>query len=490
MFFPTIYPIFRRFLVPKALSFVSCISFDKSKVDVFDQFDDYSLMGVLDWLEFGDLANIATISQRSYDIIIKHYLSKLELNDAIVDIELSETNEFMMMHYLPSGKCSICEILCTGHHKVLSTLAAFCPIFKELRITAEYKHKFESDITRTLADHLNKYCSTVPQSMKIPLIKKPNSNVSFENVTNVHLMAPGYSKGIALDRNFPRMEYLRIDVHQKFSLTAYFPYLRAFELTETYCNTFDWVEFAAQNSQIRSLNIDACWPTDFLQQVNELFPYLESLHIRVKRELLYDPVRPSFAEMFDTLRRRQRELIPVRDNIAPVRFRNVKHFSIDISGFYGFVLAASQHFEFDPVHWAQDRLALIQFSQLESYKYITGFEMYLSEQLDLILNNRDLVSVDVSSLVVPFVYLQRLVDELPKLKEIVWMTDLAEPTNILKLMKETKLETIVVAAGQELRRAFNEMQSMPGQWKLEILDRYSSLPKLAFERSSVDSVNF
>lgn len=445
-------------------------------------------MGVLDWLDFGDLATVATMGRRNYDIVHKHYLPKFKLTGKIVVVDISEVDERMTMHYYPSRKGLGCKLLCTGHRQVLSVLATFCPVFKQLRIMLEYKHQFDSDCTRTLANHLNTHCSSVQQFIQIPLIRKPTAHVSFDNVTSVHLMAPGYNKGIVLERNFPRMEHLRIDVHKKFALTAHFPNLREFEMTETYCNIFDWHTLAAQNPQIRSLNVDVCWPTEQLQQLNELFPHLESLHIRVKREISYDLARPSFATLFDTLLRRQPEVVPTRENIAPVRLQNVKSFTMDISGFYGFVLVASRHFDIDADRWAQDRLALIQFGQLDSYKYITSTEAFLDEQVSLILGNPDLVSVDISSLVLPFAYVQRLVDGLPKLKEITWMTDLAEPTNIVQLMEATSLETIIVAVGHVLKQAFFEMQSLPGQWTLDGLEQDSALPKIAFTRRPIEHI--
>lgn len=148
--------------------------------------DDWSLMQILDFLDFGDLANIASLDPRFHQLILDHYvLTKFDLKGAEAVISISDlfTYQARYKFYSSDGKLTQDFQTSSGNNGMLAAVT-FCSIFA--KITVKNTRRVDAQHMHQLADDLNKYCSTTSQTVHLSF-DWSNSTATFEYATNIEL---------------------------------------------------------------------------------------------------------------------------------------------------------------------------------------------------------------------------------------------------------------------------------------------------------------
>lgn len=279
--------------MPQAPSVITETSIGLNQPTLFDIMDDYSLLGILDRLAFGDLANIGASSQRCQQLIIHHYLNhKYRLNGANVAIILYSRNKDVRISYANNNSS---YSLSTGFNEMLSTLKAFCHIFNALTITHDFSDYGDKSLMEQVSQTTNNYCSEIPQTINIDMVSE-NTQFTFAHAANVDVRSPERHSADELNRIFPQVENLKIHIYESFKLDQYFPHLRHFEAVEVHHGLFDLGTFGKHNPQLRSINIAVSY--NQLQQVNSMFPKIETLNIRLQCETFPDSLKSKISTLF------------------------------------------------------------------------------------------------------------------------------------------------------------------------------------------------
>lgn len=139
--------------------------------------------------------------------------------------------------------------------------------------------------------------------------------------------------------------------------------------------------------------------------------------------------------------------------------------TLDLRSLYDCI---DDYFDKNRPNFSRHNLASLKFDQLESFKLITDRRKFLDEQIDLLLSNKDLISVDFSSYQLTYKQMLRLVDGLPKLKELTLKFYTNKLNDLEHLMEKCiELDTInVVVVSGDAQIALLQRTSWPGNWKL------------------------
>lgn len=418
--------------------------------------DDYSLLGIFESLDFGDLANVAVLSPRLQQLIERYFIAS-KYGQAEIYFSISEKAKDTHTFYEAAGEKPRHIKLASGHVAMFSTMQAFCHLFD--RIILHVYDIFDTNFIRDIAYNVNRHCSNTTLEIGMTL-NRQSVDFQFEYATIVKLNSLEPENIAALEKYFPKMEELRIFVTEAFIFNQNVPGLKRFELREQQFGLFDLRAFGEHNSQLRGIKLTIPWHLELLGQVNELFPNLESLDLRF---IEADYVPPNnWLSMWSGLK----SIIGLAPKpVEMVRFRNVRHVTMDIRVWY----KKPQQFhivEYD--EWARDVLPKIQYEQLQSYTLITrNSEFSILHQIDLIAQNQGLTSVDIRY-TLTYDQMIRLIDALPKLEVLkLECRSTGMAVDILRLMtRETSLDTILVYADSRRMNVFLGMISMPGDWYL------------------------
>lgn len=438
-------------------------------MDIFNKLDDYSLLVILEKLEYSDLATVASISARSNKLILDYnLLSKFGIKGATLHIEVAGKNQLLEALYRPIGE-SRTKVLCAGYNRILATLKAFCPAFDQLHLTLNYFHPHEIDSTREIVDHVNRYCATVSQKMMIKYTTASIEEFIMQNTSSIMIHNPEKLTNFSLNKRFPQVERLTILIDKVFVISENLPHLKHFELLDSKCGHFDLKTFGELNPQIDSVKLDLCEELYNLRDVNDIFPDLVSLY--------YKPIRSVTSEV-------RRALDDSKESSQSIRFRNIKRYTIDLFHYY-----YHDYRQDDDAFHADTfaRLSSIQFDQLESLEYITVDRFYSNGQMDFVAQYKQVTRLDYSSYGMSYKEIWRLIDALPNLSEII-ITPSEDPMfhdDFLQLMMQTNLDTIRVFIDNAMVDAFLSL-NLPGQWFLctdaYILSYYSSGRCLTYTR--------
>lgn len=444
------------------------LPFDSHQIDVFDKLDDYSLLNILDKLNYGDLMNAASAIPRISQLLWGYnFALKLRIESATLYIEVEGEYQLLEALYRPVGE-SRTKVLCAGHAHILATLATFCPAFGQLELTLNYFHPHNVDATQKLIDAVNRYCATVPQKVTIKNGGGSIAEFTAQHATSVMVHNPEKLANFSMHAHFPQVERLTIFVDRRFAIPERLPHVKHFELLEGACGHFDLRTFAALNAQIRSVKLDLCDGLDSVREVNEIFPDLLSLYYKPKR-------------MEGHAVRRQSE----GDQL--VRFANVTSYTIDLFHYYYY-------------HYQQDddafhahnfaKLSLIQFDRLDALEYITVDRFYRDGQVGLVTQYEEVTRLDYSSYGMAYEEVWRLVEAMPMLTEIrIRLNERpGDHRDFLQLMEQTKLVTIRAFVDDAMVDAFRTL-ILPERWLLSadglISSNYGSGQCLTFKRNTL-----
>lgn len=405
------------------------------------------MLEIFECLAFPELAAVASLSPRNTELILKYIIPSIGIENASLVLKISGLDNIPRAIYPRAGEVGDFKHLCKGDDHVLATLKAFCPVFGELHVMLEYYYAPNSELVLNIIDHINRYCSTVPQ--KVTIRSGENSLIeefTMPNVTSVDILFRYQPENFWIATHFPQIESLSIEIDDYFTIIENLPHLKHLTVSDETCSHFDLTAFAEVNPQVRSVKIDLCQGLRSLQELNECFPNLVSLYYRPKEET---DTRPPLTD---------------QNGVQSVHFSNVKSYTIDLRDYY------RNHWHLDSViHEINfDRFKAIQFDRLESLEFISVGEFLSITQLDLVLQYKDLKSLDYRYSAVSYEQIWRLVDTMPRLKEIIVKPKgrLTDQEDVLRLMRETNLETIRVFLEEPFLDEFRGLD-LPDGWHLD-----------------------
>lgn len=420
------------------------------------------------------MTNIAVLGSRYQQLIAHHYINPKYGLDPEIYVRISYAETYTGIYLGPIGHVPKVDRLTTEPIGIHSTLQAFCPIFSHLTINTDYAYDIE--LLARVAQTVNTYCSKTLQQIIIQYPYNASGlNLSFQNAQYVEIYSVDRMNATEVDAMFPRMEKLVIHFNRLIDLNGHFPHLIHLEVNGNCDNPFDLQAFSEQNPQIRELKADFAWNPKHLEHVNGFFPDLECLHVVFKQS----HVTP-LASLTESLYSKVGSLWSRKPNKSnTIHFRNVKVFTLDI-----FLIP------FNKSDWIHDGQRLIEFDQLKTFKlrsYFKQSEISKEEQIDLITEYKGVNNVDFSSVELSYEQMRRLVDGLPELEAITLKCEQTEAVDdILRLMQNTKLESITIVVCEWTRKLFLAMKSLPEHWWQIDDDRSSKVMTLAFKRIKIN----
>lgn len=390
------------------------------------------------------------------------YFTVRELNHGKVSISVSEDDEKTEISYVSATEKYRHVRTATGHAEMFVTLKTFCHLFNEVSITTY--DIYNMDLIGKIAVTVNNHCSSAKQEIGMTLDRR-TMDFTFEHATIINLRSIHKNNLPALNKNFPAMERLSLNINEVTSIKCSLPFLKHFDLNEEIIGQFDFKIFAKHNPQITSLRLKAPSMGEYFKNINELFPQVDTLYIAFLSDAHIPPPTwwTGLKGWFGFGSKR---------GMDTVYFNNVKHLTLELVD----NLAGGRNF----------RLTKIQYPHVESYTFKADRKVKFSTQyhVNLITNYKDLINVDVQY---PLSYgeIVDVVEKLPKLQPLTLQCDDIETVNyVLKVMEmDTDLATISVNVNAEWRELFVQMAALIGEWSLRsnpsILEQ-----ALVFERNT------
>lgn len=342
--------------------------------------------------------------------------------------------------------------LCTGLDEIRAMLEAFCLTFDRLGL--EFKPLSGYDIKpiiQTLVGYANRYCSTVPQYFVLERNQSVDHTIgefTAKNVLSVQIDRPEQLANFSINRQFPRVERLYIEVSEPYAIDEHLPHLEHFVVNRyNTCENFDFATFAAANPQIGNLWLVLCEGIQHLRELNELWPNLA--------ELYYVPSG-------------LRGNAPTPNATGEVRFANVKRYTIN--------LRQTSAYEHTPI--TNSYLSSVRFDRLESLTYITSDDKNHEAQLAFVGQYKEVRSLDYHSYELSYEDAARLVGSLPNLKEFTFKpngtnAEIACHEGALRLMTDTNLETIRLWTNNKILETIRSLK-LPDKWVLVLHENDSN----------------
>lgn len=349
------------------MSATSATPVKAKQIDIFGELDDFSLVIIFESLSFCDLANVAVINLRYREIIVTRILPRYHLNEGKMDVRLfsNPSNSTAILHWhekLKKGHSKIAK----GQNATYGVLQSFGYVFTQMKVHVRQQ---------AIADWEE--------------LTKCNNNLIFPNIIKLELDIEYESTPtMQLNKAFPHIEQLSIQgfiTHFPFSFSSSSKHLTQFTSRESIYDTDRFKSFLQLNPQLRNLSVPIRWTHNYIREIGEYLPNLEELHIK------YDGSQAKEKSSNDS-----------------IRMKNVKKFILELSYNDGYRLAQS----------SREILNTVVFDKLEIFKLsasIGGISTFL---IDLIGRNKNLTRVELAKFEVSENDLNRLVKQLPKLKDI------------------------------------------------------------------------
>lgn len=412
------------------------------KIAEFDELDDIALINEFNGISFANLAELALVTPRYYRIIVDNFIiPNYHFNQTKVEIGLY--HNVSSLSYSSHGRFSETRDI----NFILLALKAFCPLFSHLTIQS-HGFPYISGYTQKIVENVNKYCGDVPQTINIALSTEKQQIFTFQNASNVILHQPTHNNVNVINQMFPQMTKLVLYTEESYSLDGNFVNLQHFHFQQKSNGLFDMKTFGKFNRQIQSMKVTFDWDLHFLHQLNEIFPDLESLELV---PLYNTGVMTKMSRFFKQM---------ISKPVDTIRFRSVTTFTFDIHYLYfryTNILKTKYHYDISGEDWAKNRLAALKFDQLKSFKLITKSTNFVNEQIDLVAQNTDLSSVDLTSIELTYEQMERLVRALPKLNKVTLECKSTETIeNIVRVMEASNLEIVSVHVPLKSRDEFLE----------------------------------
>lgn len=355
---------------------------EKNK-QVLESLENYSLMGVFDYMHVNDLIKIASLNQRFSQLILEHYMiTKFKLHTHVIQLYIGQR---VLLSCIIDSENSV--TIAENYDETIFVLEAYGHIFSQLRLElAPHGYEYMEGIRSSI----NKYCVNAETALKIYRNNNDltDSDVSITNATSIYLcLIYGnlYKNPLRLDKAFPYMQRLELDHNT--DLSFHYPHLNEFLFHDGGDQRYhwNWFDFVRLNPQIHRVETPIFNNNTYLPSLSKMLPNLDTLSLRTLRDIYYHDMAIEIA-----------------------RFNRVKYFTIDL-------LLDDRQWN-DNVH---EMLASIQFTRLESFTVNTRVWASFSFMLELALENTALQHLSFTSYKVNLQHLNRMVQTLPQLKELI-----------------------------------------------------------------------
>lgn len=333
-----------------------------------------------------------------------------------------------------------------GQSRVFYILKEFGHLINRLHVTLITE---SYEISNELAYYVNRYCPmailkvTFHQGYSIP-------DVPFINASSVVLLPPASldalathqtqtKKSIDLNQIFPRMQRLKVTTIDAFTLNRQFSHLIDFEFQSIFDDTENLTEIMRLNPQIHHFNPVIFWNLAHLTKVNEMLPKLKSLYLKFPAD--------ATAQMSLTKN--------------PVYFKNVQRFSLDL-------LRLAAH-EIDEN--LQNCLMAIDFERLKVFKLISMHVSSIDFQLQLIIKNKELHTVEIEHLQLTSTKMLQITMELRKLQKLrVDCLSLESADEVQRFLKESvTLKTVEVVTTRDCFKQLKRIEKdLSAKWTLSV----------------------
>lgn len=111
------------FVSPQAPSTTNAFPSTSNDVDLSAYLDEYSLLGVLDFLSFDDLVIVASMSPQNRQLILDHYITPhYDGSNRGLRIRMTEMNSSSVAYYVREDEDFRARTKCWGHECVLAAL--------------------------------------------------------------------------------------------------------------------------------------------------------------------------------------------------------------------------------------------------------------------------------------------------------------------------------------------------------------------------------
>lgn len=235
--------------------------------------DEYSLLGILDYLDFDELVNVADTNQDFRQFIADHYMIPIyRIHEKSIAITPFVREDL-------SGRS-----ITTKNHTYVSLLRSFGHLIRGV----EFSGPFSRTRGRTIYSSIEQYCSNtlVEFEFNEPYYITFNPNQPFKKVTKLQLQNSYEVDYSAIDLAFPAVEELTVQTDQPLHalLPRFFPNLQHLRVVEIFWKNYAGIEdgirqFVQSNPQLRTLSLTRIPSNQLLKYVKEALPNLESLGI-------------------------------------------------------------------------------------------------------------------------------------------------------------------------------------------------------------------
>lgn len=380
---------------------------------------------------------------------------RAELRGADVEVKVANADNSYMA-YTPFNSSAEPTPFITDRSYLVPAIQQHCNLFGSLSISIENDDDGLCDL---LARYVNSYCPRYIRQSFTAKAKTLRSRHAFQRITDLTLYNPDEARDLDLHFMFPNVERVKLHLQKSYRIKGRLPKLADVEIYQKSRNLIYLNSLAVYAPEIRSIRIDVWWDPRYLQEINELFPQLESLHISYRDDGTRKPPKRS---LFDWFRTKSR-----------LHFRNVRHFAVDFYDFSG------------PFEGCVENLASITFAGLESMEYIASSRDLSSTDkiVDLITRTKAMTSVAVNAHTFRHSQLVKLLDRLPKLKHLTVFLS-SDVGHVVQLMSSpATLETITANGDDAMRKQFAWMKpKYDSHWALRG-DGFHSLPHMPKLRS-------
>lgn len=357
--------------------------------------DDYALLHIFDYLDFIELLHMADLSRRFRSIIGHHYmLGKYRIQHSI----------FRIADKKPPAITT--NAITIGQYEAA---AEFLRNFGDLITSFDFSSFYLSDTEIDALSHvIEENCTNSLKQIKLcdaGLKLVAQVKQSFNNVIEVDLSNFAHTYNIELNRIFPNMKTLNVEVQYPIELTSivqYYPNLTNLQFTEVGYYDEDSILFDVLqlNPQLHSLKVNRFFKAEELQFINKNLQELKTLELSSYPDHLFEP-----------------------DENEIIHMDNVKHFVLK-----------EEHSTFRSHHQIP-----ITFAHLQS---IEIFSMKLSMPLQRLIQQNDklkMISLPWIETMESFARILDIVGQLNELEEIrlKWQREIGAG-NTLRLLNESE----------------------------------------------------
>lgn len=270
------------------------------KLQLFD-LDEYSLLKILDFLEFDDLLTISSIKPELIPFITKHYMiPKYRIHERDIYLHLMTESNDILGPQISIGKSKAAK----------EFIKNFGHLFTSLAINA---HSERNEVIR---QSIEQYCSQTLIKFGLSGTMRyflSESNASFPKLTKMNIAFPRYQGTYEISRIYPALKELSVDL--------------------TVGVDADLRDMISSAPSLRAFSTSFVLNSDILPFINRNHPNLESLGITYNTHIFQRDQQMIHFNKVKSLAIDITNNIESRDNSLPLSFSQLERLEIHLKHF-------------------------------------------------------------------------------------------------------------------------------------------------------------